>query len=131
MTWIVISVRPVALQITVVEGSRADAFALQIPAGIEDPNATVVVKEIHSRNVFITGNVAKPATYPLTGNMNVLQLIALGGGLLEYADSKNIVIIRSENGHQDYHKFNYNDVVKRRHTEQNIMLKPGDTVVVP
>ena len=98
---------------------------------VEDPNATVVVKEIHSRNVFITGNVAKPATYPLTGNMNVLQLIALGGGLLEYADSKNIVIIRSENGHQDYHKFNYNDVVKQKHTEQNIMLKPGDTVVVP
>ena len=98
---------------------------------VEDPTATVVVKEIHSRNVYITGNVAKPATYPLVGDMNVLQLIALAGGLQEYADSKNIVVIRAEAGRQQYHKFNYNDVVKRKRAEQNILLKPGDTIVVP
>ena len=80
---------------------------------------------------YITGNVAKPATYPLVGDMNVLQLIALAGGLQEYADSKNIVVIRAEAGRQQYHKFNYNDVVKRKRAEQNILLKPGDTVVVP
>ena len=98
---------------------------------IEDPTATVVVKEIHSRNVFITGNVAKPATYPLAGDMNVLQLIALAGGLQEYADGKNIVVIRTENGRQQYRKFNYKDVVRQKHVDQNIVLKPGDTVVVP
>ncbi len=98
---------------------------------IEDPNATVVVKEIHSRNVYVTGNVAKPATYALMGDMTVLQLIALAGGLQEYADAKNIVVIRNENGRPKYHQFNYKDVVKQKHVEQNIMLKPGDTVVVP
>ena len=98
---------------------------------VEDPTATVVVKEIHSRNAYITGNVAKPATYPLVGDMNVLQLIALAGGLQEYADAKHIVVIRTEGGRQQYHKFNYNDVVKRKRAEQNILLKPGDTVVVP
>jgi polysaccharide export outer membrane protein len=98
---------------------------------IEDPNASVVVKEIHSRKVFITGNVAKPGTFPLTGDMNVLQLIALGGGVLEYADSKNIVVMRTENGRQLHHKFNYNDVIKGKQVQQNILLKPGDTVVVP
>lgn len=98
---------------------------------IEEPNATVVVKEIHSRNVFITGNVMKPGTFPLTNDMNVLQLIALAGGLQEYADSKKILVIRTENGRQQYHKFNYNDVVKQKHVEQNITLKLGDTVVVP
>ena len=97
---------------------------------IEDPNATVVVKEIHSRNVFITGNVAKPGTYPLSRDMTVLQLIASAGGLQEYADAKNITVIGMENGTQ-YHKFNYKEVVKRKRTEQNILLKPGDTVVVP
>ena len=65
---------------------------------VEEPNATVVVKEIHSRKVFITGNVAKAGTYPLTGDMTVLQLIAVAGGLLEYADSKNIVVMRTEDG---------------------------------
>jgi polysaccharide export outer membrane protein len=100
-------------------------------AYLEEPNATVVVKEIRSRNVFITGNVAKPATYPLTGEMTVLQLIAVAGGLQEYADSKNIVIIRSDNGRQQYHKFNYKDVVSPKGAAQNIVLKPGDTVIVP
>jgi polysaccharide export outer membrane protein len=98
---------------------------------VEDPTATVVVKEIHSRNVYITGNVAKPATYPLMGDMTVLQLIAMAGGLQEYADAKNIVIIRIESGRQQYHNFNYKEVVKQKHIEQNIVLKPGDTVVVP
>jgi len=98
---------------------------------VEDPTATVVVKEIHSRNVYITGNVAKPATYPLVGEMNVLQLIAHAGGLQEYADAKHIVVIRSEGGRQQYHKFNYKDVVRQKRTDQNILLKPGDTVVVP
>jgi polysaccharide export outer membrane protein len=98
---------------------------------IEDPNATVLVKEIHSRNVFITGNVTKPSTYPLNGEMTVLQLIALAGGLLEYADSDKIVVIRTENGRAQYHRFNYKDVVKQKSVQQNIVLKPGDTVVVP
>jgi polysaccharide biosynthesis/export protein len=98
---------------------------------VTDPNATVVVKEIHSRKVYITGNVAKPGTFPLIGDMNVLQLIALGGGLVEYADSKNITIMRNEGGRQLVFKFNYKDVTKGKHVEQNIVLKPGDTVVVP
>jgi polysaccharide export outer membrane protein len=98
---------------------------------VEEPNATVVVKEIHSRKVFITGNVTKPGTYDLTGDLTVLQLIAMAGGLQEYADKKGIVILRTENGRQQTHKFNYKDVIKQRHVEQNLVLKPGDTVVVP
>jgi polysaccharide export outer membrane protein len=98
---------------------------------IEDPNATVVVKAINSRKIFVTGNVGKQGTYPLTSEMNVLQLIALAGGLAEYADSKNIVIIRTEDGKPKYFKFNYKDVLQGKNPQQNILLKPGDTIVVP
>jgi polysaccharide export outer membrane protein len=98
---------------------------------VEDPNATVVVKEIHSRKVFITGNVGKPGTFPLVGDMNVMQLIAMAGGLVEYADSKNIMIMRNDGGRQQSFKFNYKDVTKQKNVEQNIVLKPGDTVIVP
>jgi polysaccharide biosynthesis/export protein len=98
---------------------------------VEEPNATVVVKEIHSRKVFITGNVAKPGTYDLSGDLTVLQLIAMAGGLQEYAHGKSIVVLRTENGRQQTHKFNYKDVVKQKDVEQNILLKSGDTVVVP
>jgi polysaccharide export outer membrane protein len=97
---------------------------------VTDPNATVVVKEIKSRKVFITGNVTKPGPYPLNGEMTVLQLVAVAGGLLEYADAKNIMVMRTENGRPQSFKFNYNDVTHQKHLEQNIPLKPGDTVVV-
>ena len=98
---------------------------------IEEPTVTVVVKAINSRKVFIMGQVGKPGPYPLTGPINVLQLLALAGGLLEFADAERIVIMRTENGKPISYPFNYKDVVTRRNLQQNIELKPGDTVVVP
>jgi polysaccharide export outer membrane protein len=98
---------------------------------IEDPDPSIQVKEIRSRIVFITGQVTRPANYPLNSDMTVLQLIAVAGGLLEYAKDKDIVVIRNEGGKEEHHKFNYRDVVNRKNTAQNIVLKPGDTVVVP
>jgi polysaccharide biosynthesis/export protein len=98
---------------------------------IEDPNVTVVVKAINSRKVFITGQVAKPGAYSLTAPTTVVQLIALAGGLHEFADAKNIIIMRMENGKPVAYPFNYKDVLKRKNLKQNIELKPGDTVVVP
>jgi polysaccharide export outer membrane protein len=98
---------------------------------IEDPNATIVVKQINSRKVFATGNVMKPGPYPLTMPTSVLQLISMAGGLKEFADERNIVVIRTENGQQFSYRVNYRDVVRRRNLKQNILLKSGDTVVVP
>jgi polysaccharide export outer membrane protein len=98
---------------------------------VEDPNVTIVVKTINSRKVFITGMVAKPGPYPLTGPTTVMQLIAMSGGVHEFADTKNIIVMRVENGRQVAIPFNYKDVVKRKNLKQNIELKPGDTVIVP
>lgn len=98
---------------------------------IEEPTVTVVVKQINSRKVFITGMVGKPGPYPLSGPMTVLQLIAMAGGLHEYADSKNISIVRVVDGRQTSFRFNYKDVMKRKNLQQNIELKPGDTIIVP
>lgn len=98
---------------------------------IENPTVTVVVKQINSRKVFITGQVSKPGPYPLTGPTTVVQLIAMAGGVLEYADDENITIMRTENGHPVARRFNYDQVKKRKRLEQNIALKPGDTVIVP
>jgi polysaccharide biosynthesis/export protein len=97
---------------------------------IEDPNATVIVREIRSRKVYVLGQVAKPGSVPLNGEMNVLQLLASVGGVSEYADKGGITVIRTENGKEQRFKFNYNDVVKGKNMQQNIRLQPGDTVVV-
>jgi polysaccharide biosynthesis/export protein len=98
---------------------------------VEDPNVSVVVKAINSRKVFITGQVAKPGAYTLAAPTTVMQLIAIAGGLHEFADAKNIIIMRNENGKPMAYSFNYKDVLKRKNLKQNIELKPGDTVVVP
>lgn len=98
---------------------------------MEDPNITVVVRMINSRKTFITGEVNKPGSYPLTSPTSVMQLIAMAGGLREYANSKKIVIMRTENGRQISLQFNYKDVIAGKNLKQNIELKPGDTVVVP
>jgi len=65
------------------------------------------------------------------GQITRAEAIAHAGGLLEYADGKNIVVLRSENGQERNFKFNYKDVVKGKNLQQNILLKPGDTIVVP
>lgn len=99
---------------------------------IEAPNVMVRVSKINSRNVTVVGEVAKQGPIMISGATNVLQLIGLAGGLLEFADGKNILIIRTEaNGQQQTFKFNYNDVKKGKNLRQNIQLRPGDTVVVP
>lgn len=98
---------------------------------VEDPNPTVMVKTINSRRVFITGQVEKPGPYQLNNPVTVLQLIAMAGGLKEFARGKNISVIRTEHGEQVVHRFNYQDALSRRNLQQNIELKPGDTVLVP
>jgi polysaccharide export outer membrane protein len=98
---------------------------------IEDPTVTVVVKQINSRKVFITGMVKKPGVYPLTSPITVLQFITVAGGVVEFAKDKEIMIMRTENGVQKAFKFNYREVQKGKNLKQNIELRPGDTVIVP
>jgi polysaccharide export outer membrane protein len=98
---------------------------------IEDPAVTVIVKKINSRKVYITGMVEKPGTYDLIAPTTVIQFIAIAGGLKEFAHRKEIVIMRTEDGKSVTYPFNYEAIVKRTRQDQNILLKPGDTVVVP
>jgi polysaccharide export outer membrane protein len=108
-----------------------DALVTSARRYVEDPTATVIVKQINSRKVFITGMVEKPGSYPLTASMTVIQLIALSGGLREFAKAEDIVVMRSNGGQQVAYPFNYREILKGRRLHQNIDLKPGDTVVVP
>lgn len=98
---------------------------------VEQPTVSIVVKEINSRKVYVTGQVDKPGSYPLTDATNVLQMLATAGGLSEYAKGDKITIVRRENGKDVAHKFNYKKISEGKLLEQNITLKPGDTIVVP
>jgi polysaccharide biosynthesis/export protein len=98
---------------------------------VEDPNVTVVVKQINSRRVFIGGEIRKPGPYSLTAPTTVLQMLSIAGGLGDFAKSEKIMVVRNENGKQVSYKFNYKEVIEGKKLAQNIELKPGDTIVVP
>ena len=116
-------------------GLTPEALAAQIRTVADEyltgASVTVAVEEVNSREVFITGQVERPDAYPLTGPRTVIQLIALAGGLLEWADSGSIRILRPAGGETHVLEFNYGEVARGRRLEQNVELRPGDTVVVP
>jgi polysaccharide export outer membrane protein len=93
-----------------------------------DISATVMVTEIKSRKVFITGAVGHPGEFPLTGPLTVLQALALAGGFSEFADEDHVEVFRTFDGRRSRFTFNYKDVLKGR--KPDLELKPGDTIVV-
>ncbi len=98
---------------------------------IREPAVSVIVKQINSRKVFVSGQVAKPGPYSLTAPTTVLQLLALAGGPTDFAKKSKIAVMRTQDGQTVRLKFNYSDVLNGKNLEQNILLQPGDTVVVP
>jgi polysaccharide export outer membrane protein len=91
---------------------------------------TVIVTEIHSRKVYIIGEVAKPGTITLGSEMTVLQALGEAGGFLEGANKGDVTIVRNDAGGERRLKFNYNDVLRGKNIGQNIKLLPGDTILV-
>jgi polysaccharide export outer membrane protein len=97
---------------------------------LNNPQVTVTVTEINSRRIYLTGEVTRPGALPLLPNMTVLQALS-SGGFTQFAKLKSIYVMRTENGKQVKHPFNYKEVVKGNLAEQNILLQPGDVIVVP
>jgi polysaccharide export outer membrane protein len=95
------------------------------------PQVTVIVTAINSQRVYVLGEVARTGAYPMLPNMTVLQALSSAGGFSVYAKQSGVYVLRVENGHQLKFPFNYKDVVSGKKPEQNIVLKPGDTIVVP
>jgi polysaccharide export outer membrane protein len=98
---------------------------------ITNPQVTVGVNEINSRRIYVTGEVTKPGAFPLQPNMTVLQALTSSGAFTQFAKIKGIYVLRTEDGKQVKHPFNYKDVVSGKHPELNIVLQSGDVIVVP
>ena len=97
---------------------------------VDDPRVAVVVSQMNSQRFFVTGEVQHTGALPLLPNMTVLQGLATSG-LTQFANTKHIYVLRQVNGVQQKLPVNYNHLVKGKSMSQNIVLKPGDTIVVP
>jgi len=98
---------------------------------IHGVDVTVVVTAIHSKRVYMVGAVRKEGPIQLQYHMSILQALSEAGGLTEYAKRKKIYVLRSANGKQYKFPFDYDAVIRGERVEQNILVEPDDTVVVP
>lgn len=95
------------------------------------PEVTVIVNESRSRTIYTIGKLARPGPYSLVPGMTVLQALSTAGGFTEWADTKNIIIVRRQEGKEVQLHFNYKEYIEGKNVKQNILLKPNDTIVVP
>lgn len=114
---------PLALKQTLTDGFKEYVTA---------PGVSVVVKEIHSRKIYVTGEVAHPGTFDLEPRTKVMQALALAGGLTPYAKGKVVVLRDGHDGRGDRRiEIDINAIVKGKRPDDNLLLQPGDTLFIP
>jgi len=110
-----------------------DDLAQRLKSFIANPQVAVIVTDPRSHHFNIMGQVAKPGAYPLSQSMTVLDAISVAGGFRDFAKETKIYVLRTMPGGNNPERlpFNYKDAIKGKHPENNVVLKPGDTIVVP
>ncbi|PCJ88874.1 MAG: sugar transporter [Thiotrichaceae bacterium] len=107
------------------------ALANKLKRYIPNPNITVTLQQSRSNKVYVIGKVNRPGEFVASGYMDVLQALTMAGGLTPFADSDEIKIIRRTKTGAKVRLFDYDEVVSGERLDMNIILKAGDTVVVP
>jgi polysaccharide export outer membrane protein len=108
----------------------ADSITEKLKKYLADPRVTVVVTQINSKRIYLVGEVMHVGATPMLPNMTVLQALS-SAGLNQFANTKRIYVLRTANGKQQKLPVNYRKLVKGEQIEQNYLLQPGDTIVVP
>lgn len=110
-----------------------EEISTRLKAFMENPTVSIVVKEVNSYTIYVLGEVAKPGKYPLKTKTTLLQAITLASGFTPTAARNKIVVFRfgKDGEAQTKIKASYDDIVLRDGSDQNLVLKPGDQIVVP
>lgn len=109
-----------------------DSIAAKLTAYVSTPVVTVMVAKVESRRFSVLGAVLRPGAYPLPGPTRMLEALAQAGGFTPFANPDRIELLREESdGHLQKLSFNYSAVVQGRDVDQDRLLQPGDTIVVP
>ena len=110
-----------------------EEISTRLKSYMENPTVSIVVKEVNSYAIFVLGEVVKPGRYPLKSKTTLLQAVTLASGFTPVASRNKIVIFRFAKDGDPLMKIkaSYDDIVLRDGINQNIELKPGDTIVVP
>ena len=108
----------------------ANTLTEKLKKYLSDPRVTIVVTQMNSQRIYATGEVLHNGAMPLLPNMTVLQALS-SAGFTQFANTKGIYVLRTAGGKQQKIAVNYKQLIKGDAMDQNIVLKPGDTIVVP
>jgi polysaccharide export outer membrane protein len=97
---------------------------------VTDPHVTVVVTQMNSQRIYVMGEVQHTGAMNLLPGMTVLQALA-SAGFTQFANTKGIYVLRNHHGEQQKIPVPYKKLVKGENMDQNLTLRPGDTIVVP
>lgn len=97
----------------------------------ETPTVSVIVQQVSSYGIYVLGEVAKPGRFFLKSKTTLLQAITMAGGFTQTAAKDRMVVFRMREGKEEKVKASYYDIVMKDASRQNVILKPGDTIVVP
>lgn len=95
------------------------------------PSVSVLVTQVNSRKVFILGQVKASGAFDILQPTNVMQALAMAGGMTEFAKTNKIVVLREVNGVKKRWQINIDAIASGRRPEDNMQLEPGDTIIVP
>ena len=112
-------------------GQLSQSIGEKLKKYLTAPQVTVILTQINSQRVYVIGEVTRPGAYPVLPGMTILQAISSAGGLTQFANSKRIFLMRNEDRMQAKYPFSYKEVLDGRKAEENLMVKAGDTIVVP
>ena len=108
-----------------------DVLTNKLKEFVESPNVSVTVVEANSYKVYISGQVKSPGVYRLRTETSLLQFISMVGGFTDWANQSKIIVISKENGKEKRVIINYKKIVQGKDLGSNIILKAGDTIIVP
>jgi len=109
-----------------------DDLTHRLKAYIENPEVTVIVGDPRSHQFNVVGEVMRPGSYPLSQSTTVLDAVAEAGGFKDFAKETKVYVLRPMPGGTSQRiRFNYKQVIKGKDLQENVSLKPGDTIVVP
>lgn len=107
------------------------ALVSRIEQFIPDPVITVQAVQLDGNVIYVLGKVNRPGAFVMSRPLDVTQALALAGGMATFAEQGNILILRRDGTSQVTLEFDYDEVQYGRRLEQNVLLQPGDVVVVP
>ncbi|MGH7233609.1 MAG: polysaccharide biosynthesis/export family protein [Nitrospiraceae bacterium] len=107
------------------------ALTARLKEYLETPTVSVMLQEVNSYSIYVVGQVQRPGRFFLKSKTTLLQAITLAGGFTPKAERNRMVILRWKGGNEVKLNASYQDIVIRDQSDQNVILKPGDTIVVP